>query len=54
MGLISPMFYEQLLLAKMPKVKKALMTVFFALWGSAHIKAARKMYVELTPWSLMF
>ena len=40
----------QLLRLHIPKAKKVLeLTVFFALLGSASIKAARKMLVKLTP-----
>jgi len=43
------MFYEQLLLAQIPKAQKAVkLSVFFALSGSAHAKAARRKLVKLT------
>jgi len=44
--LISPTFYAQLL----QKQKKTDgLTVFLALLGSVHVKAARKMLMNLTP-----
>jgi len=44
------MFYEQLSCAQIPKAQKdSLVTsVFFALFGSAHVKAACKMMVKFT------
>jgi hypothetical protein len=48
---ILPTFYAHLLCAKIPKVAKdsVYVSVFFALLGSARIKAARKMLVKSTP-----
>jgi len=47
---ISPTFYVQLT-SKYPKSAKKAddLTVFIALLGSMHVKAARKMLVKLTP-----
>jgi len=43
-------FYEQHLCTKIPKAQEKLgLTVFFALLGPAHAKAAHKILVELTP-----
>ena len=43
--------YEQILCLQIPKTQKKLLnlTVFFALLGSARVKAACKMLVKLTP-----
>jgi hypothetical protein len=49
---ISSMFYRKLLHAHIPKAKKKTiynLTVFFALFGSARIKAAHKTFMKLTP-----
>ena len=48
---ISPTFYEQLLRAQIPKVQKKTvkLTSFIALLGSAHVKAALRMLVKLSP-----
>jgi len=50
-GLISPIFYAKLSLAKITKVQKYSQppSVFFAVLGSAHIKALRNMLLKLTP-----
>jgi len=50
MGLISPTFYEQLLLEEIPKVQKRQSNnqYYFALLGSVHAKAATKTLVKLT------
>jgi hypothetical protein len=45
---ISSIFYEQLLLPQIPKAQKN-SQAFFALLGSASIKALSKMLVKLTP-----
>jgi len=47
-GLISPTFYMQLLCAQNPESAKNTdkQSVFFALMGSAHIKATHKMLVK--------
>ncbi len=49
-GSILSTFYEQLLQAQITKAQKRLttLTVFLALLGSAHVKAARKTLVKLT------
>jgi len=46
----SPTFYEQLLLAQLPKVQKDTenLTTFFALLGYEPVKASSKMLVKLT------
>jgi hypothetical protein len=51
MGSILPTFYEQLLRTQIPKVQKntVKLSVFFALLGSACVKAAHKMLVKSTP-----
>jgi len=48
--MISPTFYEQLLCAQIPKAQKdsQVTSVFFALFGSAHVKAACKMMAKFT------
>ncbi len=45
------MFYEQLLRAQIPKAQKKIdnLTVFFALLGSALVKAALRTLMKLTP-----
>jgi len=45
------MFYEQLLRTQIPKAENFTgnMTVIFALLGSAHVKAARRSLMKLTP-----
>jgi len=50
-GSISSMFYEQLLRTQIPKAENFTgnMTVIFALLGSAHVKAARRSLMKLTP-----
>ena len=48
LGSISPMFYEQLLRAQIPKAQKSCLTVFFVLLGSAQVKAGRRTLVKLT------
>jgi len=50
-GSISSTFYEQLLLAQIPKAQKKTynLTVFFVLLGSALKKAAYRMLIKLTP-----
>jgi len=47
---ISPTFYKQLLLAKIPKAKKKTVKLssFIALLGSARVKATRRTLVKLT------
>jgi hypothetical protein len=52
LGLILPTFYELLLRVQIPKSQKntVKLSVFFALSGSACIKAACKMLVKLTLW----
>ncbi len=43
-------FYKQLVNAQIPKVQKTVMlSVFFALFGSAHAKTACKKMMKLTP-----
>ena len=51
MGSISSTFYEQLLRSQIPKAQKRLSSqlAFFALLGSASVKAACRMLVKLTP-----
>jgi len=51
LGSISPTLYEQLLDAQIPKGQKKTVKLssFFALLGSAPIKAACRMLVKLTP-----
>jgi hypothetical protein len=48
LGSISPTFYELLLRAQLPKAQKDTddLTVFFALLGSVHKKAAHKTLVN--------
>ena len=48
---ISPTFYEQLLRVQRSRERKKLLnlTVFFALLGSAFVKAACRILVKLTP-----
>jgi hypothetical protein len=50
--LISPTFYQQLLQGKDPKVQNDTddLAVFFALLGSACVKAARKHVGEINTW----
>ena len=50
-GSISPTFYEQLLLAQIPKAQKkpVKLSSFIALLGSARVKATRRTLVKLTP-----
>jgi len=50
--LISPTFYQQLLQVKIPKLQNDTddLALFFALLGSACVKAARKYVVEINPW----
>jgi len=50
-GSISSTFYAKLLCTQIPKVQKKTngLTVFFALLGSGHVKAACKMLVKSTP-----
>jgi len=45
------MFYEQHLRSQIPKAQKDNddLNYFFALLGSAHVKASSKMLVKLTP-----
>jgi len=45
------MFYEQLLHAQIPKLQKdgPVVNLFFALLGSAGVKAARRMLMKLKP-----
>jgi len=46
---IPPTFYTKLLRAQIPKVQKIVKpSVFFALLGSAHVKASRKKLVKST------
>ncbi len=50
LGSISSTFFEQLLNLQIPKAEKTVkLSVFFALSGSAHVKAAHRMLVKLTP-----
>ncbi len=51
LGSISPMFYDQLLRPKIPKAQKDTddLTVFFALLGSACVKAVRRYVGEIYP-----
>ena len=55
-GSISPTFYQQLLHTQIPKARKkdSQLKQFFALLGSAGVKAAHKMLVKLTPPHLSF
>jgi len=50
-GSISSTFYAKLLLPQIPNVQKKSdsLTVFFALLGSAGIKAVQKTMMKLTP-----
>ncbi len=49
-GSISSMFYKQLSCTQIPNAHKRLKTLhFFALLGSALVKAACRMWVKLTP-----
>ena len=50
LGSISPTFYKQLLRTQIPKAQKSCLTwlSFFALLGSACVKAACRMLVKLT------
>jgi len=50
LGSISQTFYAKLLLAQIPEAQKKTddMIVFFALLGSAYVKAASKMLMKLT------
>jgi len=49
LGSISPAFYSKHLRTQIPKAQKIQSSVFFALLGSAYLKALSKMLVKLTP-----